>query len=40
MLSAKYKAIGIGRASNGASQYAWYWTADFGGTVDPKAKLC
>lgn len=40
MLSTKYKAIGLGRASNSKSQYTWYWTADFGGTVDAKAKLC
>src|SRR4051794_35915555 len=40
MLSAKYKMIGLGRASNSDSQYTWYWTADFGGTVDTKAKLC
>jgi uncharacterized protein YkwD len=40
MLSSKYKAIGIGRAYNGDSQYGWYWTTDFGGRVDTKAKLC
>jgi uncharacterized protein YkwD len=40
MLSAKYKAIGVGRASNSNSQFTWYWTTDFGGTVDAKGKLC
>jgi uncharacterized protein YkwD len=40
MLSSKYKAIGIGRAYDASSKYGWYWTTDFGGKVDAKAKLC
>jgi hypothetical protein len=34
MLNASYKAIGIGRAYNGASPYRWYWTTNFGGYLD------
>jgi uncharacterized protein YkwD len=34
MLNANYKVIGIGRAQNSSSTYNWYWTTDFGGTVD------
>ena len=30
MLSSSYRTIGIGRASNEASSYGWYWTTDFG----------
>jgi hypothetical protein len=29
-----YRAIGIGRAYSGGSQYGWYWAADFGGVAD------
>jgi len=29
-----YRAIGIGRAYSSASQYGWYWDADFGGIAD------
>ena len=29
-----YRAIGIGRAYAGGSQYGWYWAADFGGIAD------
>src|SRR5258708_20627065 len=32
-----YRAIGIGRAYSGGSQYGWYWAADFGGVVDRAA---
>jgi uncharacterized protein YkwD len=34
MLNANYKVIGIARAQNPSSTYNWYWTTDFGGTVD------
>jgi uncharacterized protein YkwD len=34
MLSANFKVIGIGRAYNASSLYRWYWTTDFGSTVD------
>jgi uncharacterized protein YkwD/chitodextrinase len=34
MLSAGFKAIGIGRVYNARSVYGWYWTTDFGGYVD------
>jgi len=29
-----YRAIGVGRAYAGASQYGWYWAMDVGGVVD------
>jgi hypothetical protein len=29
-----YRAIGIGRSYSAASQYGWYWDADFGGIAD------
>jgi hypothetical protein len=32
-----YRAIGIGRAYSGGSQYGWYWAADFGGVLDRAA---
>jgi uncharacterized protein YkwD len=34
MLSAKFKAIGIGRASSSTSKYGYYWTTTFGGAFD------
>lgn len=34
MLDANYLVIGVGRASNPSSDYDWYWTTDFGSTVD------
>lgn len=34
MLSASYKVIGIGRAYKANTMLGWYWTTDFGGTVD------
>jgi uncharacterized protein YkwD len=34
MLDASYLALGVGRAYNAASDYGWYWTTDFGSTVD------
>ena len=30
MLSANFRAIGIGRAYSATSTYRWYWTTDFG----------
>jgi uncharacterized protein YkwD len=32
-----YRAIGIGRSYSPASQYGWYWDADFGGIADAAA---
>lgn len=37
MLSANFRAIGIGRAYSATSTYRWYWTTDFGGVVDGTA---
>jgi uncharacterized protein YkwD len=37
MLSANFRAIGIGRAYSATSTYRWYWTTDFGGVVDNTA---
>ena len=37
MLSANFRAIGIGRAASATSTYRWYWTTDFGGVVDSTA---
>ena len=34
MLSASYKVIGIGRAYKPNTMLGWYWTTNFGGTVD------
>jgi uncharacterized protein YkwD/chitodextrinase len=34
MLGAGFAAIGIARAYGAASAYGWYWTTDFGGSVD------
>ncbi len=34
MLNPSFKAIGIGRAYSASSTYGWYWTTDFGGTLD------
>jgi uncharacterized protein YkwD len=34
MLSASYKVLGVGRASRAGTMLGWYWTTDFGGTVD------
>ena len=34
MLSSSYKVIGIGRAFRANTMLGWYWTTDFGGTVD------
>jgi uncharacterized protein YkwD len=34
MLGASYRVIGVGRAHDANSSYGWYWTTDFGSTVD------
>lgn len=34
MLNSSYKVIGIGRAFAADSMLGWYWTTDFGSTVD------
>lgn len=34
MLSASFRAIGIGRVNVPGSTYGWYWTTDFGTVVD------
>lgn len=34
MLNPSFKVIGIGRAYRASSMLGWYWTTDFGGTVD------
>src|ERR1044072_2177164 len=34
MLSSSYKVIGIGRAYRANTMLGWYWTTNFGGTVD------
>lgn len=34
MLSSTYKVIGIGRAYRAGTMLGWYWTTDFGNTVD------
>lgn len=34
MLSANFRAIGVGRVYNGGSTYGWYWTTDFGGVSE------
>ncbi len=40
MLDNRFKAIGIGRASNQSSTYDWYWTTTFGGEVTGRAARC
>jgi uncharacterized protein YkwD len=34
MLDSDYAAVGLGRAYGASSDYGWYWTTDFGSTVD------
>ncbi len=34
MLSSSFKVIGIGRAYRANTMLGWYWTTNFGGTVD------
>jgi len=33
LLKSKLKVMGVGRAQNVNSEFSWFWTADFGGTV-------
>lgn len=40
LLSDKYQAIGIGRATNPDSDYTWYWTVTFGSLADAEAQPC
>ncbi|HYN99285.1 MAG TPA: CAP domain-containing protein [Actinomycetota bacterium] len=40
MLNPNFKVIGIGRATNAASNFGTYWTTDFGGFVDSTATPC
>lgn len=40
MLRSSFKAIGIGRYEVDGSPYGWYWTTDFGGTVDRVGVVC
>jgi uncharacterized protein YkwD len=35
LVNPQYRAIGIGRGYAAGSSYGWYWTADFGGVLDP-----
>jgi uncharacterized protein YkwD len=39
MLNPEFLVMGIGRANSATSTYGWYWTADFGGVVDPVLNL-
>jgi len=34
MLDANYLVLGVGRAYNASSDYGWYWTTDFGSTIE------
>lgn len=34
MLSANFRAIGVGRVYDSGSTYGWYWTTDFGGVIE------
>lgn len=38
MLNGAFEAIGIGRAKNPRSDYGWYWTTTFGGSVDDRVR--
>lgn len=33
LLKTQLQVMGVGRARNVNSEFDWYWTADFGGTV-------
>jgi uncharacterized protein YkwD len=33
LLKTRLKVVGVGRARNLDSDFEWFWTADFGGTV-------
>ena len=35
LVNPQYHAIGVGRGYAAGSTYGWYWTADFGGVIDP-----
>jgi uncharacterized protein YkwD len=37
MLDRNYRVIGIARVPPAGPMHRWYWTTDFGGTVDPTA---
>jgi uncharacterized protein YkwD len=37
MLDGNYRVIGIARVQDAGHMHRWYWTTDFGGTVDPTA---
>jgi uncharacterized protein YkwD len=37
MLDGDYRVIGIARVQSTGPMHRWYWTTDFGGTVDPTA---
>ena len=37
MLDGDYRVIGIARTRGAGPMHRWYWTTDFGGTVDPTA---
>ena len=37
MLNGRYQVIGIARVNMSGSGHGWYWTTDFGATVDPTA---
>jgi hypothetical protein len=35
MLDGDYRVVGVARLYDGGSAYGWYWTTDFGASVDP-----
>jgi uncharacterized protein YkwD len=37
MLDGRYRVIGIARINDPDSVHGWYWTTDFGGTLDPSS---
>jgi hypothetical protein len=37
MLDGRYRVIGIARINDPGSVHGWYWTTDFGGTLDPSS---
>lgn len=39
MLDGNYKVMGVARVFVPGSRYGWYWTTDFGGVVDPSARV-
>jgi len=40
MLRASFGAIGIGRYNDPNSPHGWYWTTDFGGSLDTAGAVC